>query len=179
MESEEQILEYELIDICIDCGYEQGEESVGWCVCEETPDGKSVPDIVCDADGIPMGNAKQDIKAREKIIKDFYAKWIAEHPGKAVSNKFLRCNIYVKYLSINETYNKAARSYYSTRAVFRLTEILKNAKVVGEVPPKNNKNQKQFDRILIMKYENIKLLVGVQRTTKEHLQYSITVAKTD
>ena len=29
---------------------------------------------------IPAGTRKEDIKAREKIIKDFYAKWISEHP---------------------------------------------------------------------------------------------------
>ena len=31
---------------------------------------------------IPAGTRKEDIKAREKIIKDFYAKWISEHPDK-------------------------------------------------------------------------------------------------
>ena len=31
---------------------------------------------------IPAGRTKEDIKAREKLIKDFYAQWIAEHPEK-------------------------------------------------------------------------------------------------
>ena len=31
---------------------------------------------------IPAGHTKEDIKAREKLIKDFYAQWIAEHPEK-------------------------------------------------------------------------------------------------
>ena len=33
---------------------------------------------------IPTGTRKEDIKVREKIIKDFYAKWISEHPGKKI-----------------------------------------------------------------------------------------------
>lgn len=33
---------------------------------------------------IPAGTRKEDIKAREKIIKDFYAKWISEHPDKKI-----------------------------------------------------------------------------------------------
>ena len=35
---------------------------------------------------IPLGRSKEDIKAREQIIKDFYANWIAEHPDKKVLN---------------------------------------------------------------------------------------------
>ena len=31
---------------------------------------------------IPLGRSKEDIKAREQIMKDFYANWIAEHPNK-------------------------------------------------------------------------------------------------
>ena len=33
---------------------------------------------------IPAGTRKEDIKVREKIIKDFYAKWISEHPDKKI-----------------------------------------------------------------------------------------------
>lgn len=33
---------------------------------------------------IPKGKTRLDIKAREKVIKDFYAKWIAKHPSKSV-----------------------------------------------------------------------------------------------
>ena len=71
---------------------------------------------------IPIGHTKEDIKAREQLIKDFYAQWIAEHPEKKVWNRSLGAFINVKYLSINETYEKASRSYESTLAVFRLTE---------------------------------------------------------
>ena len=73
---------------------------------------------------IPQGRTKEEIKVREHIIKDFYAQWIAEHPDKKVLNKALGKYICVKFLSINETYEKAARSYESALAVFRLTEVL-------------------------------------------------------
>lgn len=33
---------------------------------------------------IPKGRTKDDIKIREKLIKDFYAQWISEHPDKKV-----------------------------------------------------------------------------------------------
>ena len=92
-------------------------------------------------------------------------------------NKWLKNNIFVKYQSINETYSKASRTYDSTLAVFQLTEILENAELVDEVIPKNNKNQKQYDKILYMKYKNIKLTVGLQRTNKDFVQYCITVPR--
>lgn len=68
---------------------------------------------------IPKGKSKEDIKEREKVIKDFYAHWIAENPEKKVWNKNLNDFIKVKFISINETYNKAARRYESTVAGFR------------------------------------------------------------
>ena len=95
---------------------------------------------------IPWGHTKEDIKIREKLIKDFYANWIAAHPDKKIWNKGLSEYIHVKFLSINETYEKASRSYKSTLAVFQLTEILENATLVSTKPAKRNtKNQKQFE----------------------------------
>ena len=105
---------------------------------------------------IPLGRSKEDIKAREQIIKDFYANWIAEHPNKKVLN--------------------IARSYESTLAVLKLTEILKNATLIEELPAKRNtRNQKQFEKLLVMQYENIKLTVGLQRSNQDLVQYCITV----
>ena len=125
---------------------------------------------------IPAGRTKEDIKAREQIIKDFYAQWIAEHPDKKVFNITLGKHICVKFLSINETYEKASRSYESTLAVFRLTEILEKATFVEELPAKRNTcNQKQFEKLLVMRYENIKLTVGLQRSNQDLVQYCITV----
>ena len=125
---------------------------------------------------IPAGHTKEDIKAREKLIKDFYVQWIAEHPEKKIWNQSLGAFINVKFLSINETYEKASRSYESTLAVFRLTEILEGAVKTGEQPAKRNtRNQKQFEKLLIMKYGEVKLTVGLQRSNQDLVQYCITV----
>ena len=125
---------------------------------------------------IPIGRTKEEIKTREQIIKDFYAQWIAAHPDKKVLNTALGKHICVKFLSINETYEKASRSYESTMAVFRLTEILQNATLIEELPVKQRtRNQKQFEKLLVMQYENIKLTVGLQRSNQDLVQYCITV----
>ena len=125
---------------------------------------------------IPIGRTKEEIKTREKIIKDFYAKWITEHPEKKVFNVSLAKYICVKFLSINETYEKAARNCESTMAVFKLTEILQNATFVEELPAKRNtRNQKQFEKLLVMQYQNVKLTVGLQRSNQDLVQYCITV----
>ena len=125
---------------------------------------------------IPLGKTKEEIKTREQIIKDFYAQWITAHPDKKVLNTALGKHICVKFLSINETYEKASRSYESTMAVFRLTEILQNATLVEELPAKQKtRNQKQFEKLLVMQYENIKLTVGLQRSNQDLVQYCITV----
>ena len=125
---------------------------------------------------IPQGRTKEDIKVREKIIKDFYADWIAEHPMKQIHNSSLDKPVHVKFLSINETYEKAARSYESTLAVLRLSEVLQNAVLVGEQPARRNtRNQKQFEKLLVLQYENIKLTVGLQRSNQDLVQYCITV----
>ena len=83
--------------------------------------------------------------------------------------------IRVKGLSYNETVAHAARSYESTMAVFQLTDILSKAIVQSSVPKKQeDKNQKSFSRIVIMKYKRIRLVVGFQKTKSEYVQYSIT-----
>ena len=126
-------------------------------------------------DYIPTGHTKEDIKAREKIIKDFYAHWISHHPEKKIWNKDLDAYIHVKFLSINETYEKAARSYESTQAVFNLSEIFERAVKLGEQPVKRNtRNQKQFEKLLIMQYGKVKLTVGLQRSNKDLVQYCVT-----
>ena len=125
---------------------------------------------------IPKGRTKDEIKAREKLIKDFYSQWISEHPEKKIWNNNLGAFIHVKFLSINETYEKAARNYESTLAVFRLTEILENAVIIGEkATNRMTRNQKQFDKLIILKHGEVKLTVGLQRSTQEMVQYCITV----
>lgn len=126
--------------------------------------------------GIPKGKTKADIKVREKLIKDFYARWIAEHHNKKIWNRYLGAFIHVKFLSINETYEKAARNYESTVAVFRLTDLLENAVVIGEkTTNQHTRNQKQFEKLIVMKHGEVKLTVGLQRSTQELVQYCITV----
>ena len=52
--------------------------------------------------GIPTGTSKEDIKAREKIISDFYRNWYAKHLDKKVSGlplTFLLLIIYFKRFS--------------------------------------------------------------------------------
>ena len=124
---------------------------------------------------IPSGNSKEEVKLREQIIKDFYAGWIAENPDKKVWNDDLNDFILVKYLSITETAEKAARQYESTLAVLRLSELLRKSKKVAEVPPKKGrKNQKPFIKMIIMQLDNIKMTVGLQKTTGDKVQYCIT-----
>ena len=83
-------------------------------------------------------------------------------------------------VSIVETSEHAAKSYLSTLAVLQLDSILIGAKKVSVRKPKpGNKNQKPFEKILIMEYTFIgigvvKLTVGVRRRTQEKVQYCIT-----
>ena len=125
---------------------------------------------------IPKGRTKTDIQAREKLIKDFYAQWISKHPEKKVLNRDMGVFIHVKFVSINETYEKAARNYESTQAVFRLTEILENAVKVGEKPTdRNTRNQKPYEKMIELKHGEVKLMVGLQRSNQEMVQYCITI----
>ncbi len=124
---------------------------------------------------IPQGKTREEIKAREKIIKDFYARWIANNPSKSVWNRSLNAPIKVKGISINETYEHAARSYESTMEVLHLTEILSEAEVVSIGPHKaDDKNQKAFSRVIVMRHKNARLVVGYQPSIGDYVQYSIT-----
>jgi hypothetical protein len=129
---------------------------------------------------IPKGKTREEIKARERIIKDYYARWIANNPSKAVWNSSLNAEIKVKGISINETYEHAARSYESTLAVMNLSEILANAVIIAEGPRKSNdKNQKAFSRVYLMRYKNARLIVGYQPSKGDYVQYSITSSSND
>ena len=124
---------------------------------------------------ITQGNSREEVKLRDQIIKDFYAGWIAENPEKKMWNEDLQDYILVKYLSITETAEKAARQYESTLAVMRLSELLTKSKKVAEVPPKKGtKNQKPFLKMYIMQLDNIKMTVGLQKSTGDKVQYCIT-----
>ena len=129
---------------------------------------------------IPQGRTKEEIQHREKFIKDFYANWNAANPEKRIYNTHLQVFIYVRFLSIQETAEKAARSYKSTLAVTYLTEILELAKMAINTKPKEgNKKQSRFSDVIIMQYSKknfgkIKLTVGVLRGSREKVQYCIT-----
>ena len=124
---------------------------------------------------IPQGNSREEVKQRDQIIKDFYAGWIAENPEKKMWNDDLQDCILVKYLSITETAEKAARQYESTLAVMRLSELLTKSKKVAEVPPKKGtRNQKPFLKMYIMQLDNIKMTLGLQKSTGDKVQYCIT-----
>ena len=124
---------------------------------------------------IPQGNNREEVRMRDKIIKDFYAGWIAENPDQKMWNDDLQDYILVKYLSITETAEKAARQYESTLAVMRLSELLTKSKKIAEVPiKKGTKNQKPFSKIYIMQLDNIKMTVGLQKSTGDKVQYCIT-----
>ncbi len=123
---------------------------------------------------IPKGNTPEDNKARKKIIGDFYASWIAKNPDKIVWNSSLRAYIHVKGQSINETKGHAALSYKSTLAVFNLTEIMENATIAEEWAPKhNNKNQKAYAKMVLLRWKTYRLIVGFQRAKSEYVQYYV------
>ena len=130
---------------------------------------------------IPTGTSLEDIKARKKIIRDFYATWNAANPTKQVYNANLKDYINIRYLSIQETSLIAANKYSSTFAITHyFTEILELSKEIRRTPPKkDNDNQKRFSEIIVLEYNKkefgtVKLTVGVLRGSKQHIQYCIT-----
>ena len=122
---------------------------------------------------IPKGREKEDLKTREKIINEIYRKWFDNNPDKCAYNRNLKDYIHIRFESVNETINKAARAYQSTIIMFQLTDILQNATVTGYEKPKQNKNQSKYTQMIIMQWKNAKLIVGV-RKDKKKIQYSIT-----
>ena len=124
---------------------------------------------------IPKGKTREEIRAREQILRDFYSRWIANNPSKSVWNKSLKAEIKIKGLSYNETVEHAARSYESTIAVFHLSEVLSKAVKVASGPKKEgDKNQRAFSRVVILKWKGIRLVVGYQKSTGDYVQYSIS-----
>ncbi len=129
---------------------------------------------------IPTGNSIEDIQQRELIIRDFYREWKEKNPLQRKYNLSLKEYINIRMVSIVETSEHAAKSYLSTLAVLQLDAILVGAKKISvkNVKP-HNKNQKPFEKIIIMEYDlvgigTIKMTVGVRRRTREKVQYCIT-----
>ena len=134
---------------------------------------------------IPQGTSIEDLRAREQIIREFYRIWKEQNPTQKRYNIHLKEDINIRMVSIVETSEHAAKSYLSTLAVLQLDAILTNARKVSVRKAKpDNKNQKPFERILIMEYESpgigkIKMTVGVRRRTYEKVQYCITALQTE
>lgn len=88
-------------------------------------------------------------------------------------------------ISIVETSEHAAKNFLSTLAVLQLDAILMGARKVSVKKVKeNNKNQKPFERMLIMEYQligigKVKMTVGVRRRTHEKVQYCITTIRSE
>lgn len=182
MESEEQILEYELIDICIDCDYEEGEETVEWNVCEDDSLEKAASDIEYDADGVPMGNTREERLVRREILHKFIQQWREQHKENPwVFNEQLDEYIKINQVFLLESVLHSAIRYPSTRAVMKMEEVINKAKIIGEVRAKEgNSNQKPFEKMIIMRYDSdelgsVKMTVGVRNRTHEKVEYSITV----
>ena len=70
-------------------------------------------------------------------------------------------------------------------AVMQLDSILAGAKKVSIQKTKSDsKNQKPFERIMIMEYEiicigKVKMTVGIRRRTHEKVQYCITAIRNE
>ena len=129
---------------------------------------------------IPTGNSREEIQQRELIIRDFYREWKEKNPSQKKYNLSLKEYINIRMVSIVETSEHAAKNYLSTLAVLQLDAILVGARKVSiqNVKP-NNKNQKPFEKIIIMEYDlveigKVKMTVGVRRRTREKVQYCIT-----
>ena len=131
---------------------------------------------------IPTGDSPQDIRIRRRVISNFYREWKISNPSHSCFNHSLNEYINIRFVSITETCTHASRTYNSTLAVLLLDEILENAIKVGEVPAKNNGNQKPFDKMIVMHYDChsiglVKMTIGVRRGNHEKVQYCITTIK--
>ena len=128
---------------------------------------------------IPRGDSPDEVAKRRKIISNFYREWKENNPQQRRYNLSLKEYINIRFVSITETCTHASRSYLSTLAVLQLDAILTGAKKVKTVSAKQNQNQKEFDKMLIMHYRCpgiglVKMTVGVKRRTNEKIQYCIT-----
>lgn len=157
--------------------------------------------IKIDKTAIPKGDSDEDIKKREKIIREFYKQWAqlkrdnckkdcrqCKNSCRKVFNKSLMEYIYVKEISVIDTVEHASKSYHSTLAVLHLDYILKSA--VSKGKPVNTdpmcKNQNQFEKMLKMECKiigkKVSLTVGIKRPgrnkVKEKVQYCITAVDT-
>ena len=82
-----------------------------------------------------------------------YEDWKLKNPDQKKYNIALKEDINIRSVSLDETAGQASITYLSTLAVLQLDAILTNAWLVKDVPSKqNSKNQRSFERMLIMEY---------------------------
>lgn len=181
-----QILEYELLEISFQLQYELDEKIKPTIVADGSNDEhKETNEIEYDENGIPKGKSVEEIRLREKRIFEFYERWKNEHPNKAVFNKALNADILIRQESVIEAAQHSSKRYLSTLAVFHLDELLECATLVTEDSVKaDNKNQAKLQKMLLMEYDlkdigKIKLTVGVRRKSEDKIQYGITALNPD
>lgn len=172
--------EYELIDISFEHPYEHLEGQSQMVHEDEIADVQpSATEIEYDAEGIPMGHSKVEIKMRRQLIESYLLQWGKDNSERKIFNEALQDYIYVKGISVIEAKEHSAKSYLSTRAVLILGEVLSNAMPVRRTPVKvGNQNQSQFAYMLVMVYRHaeigtIKLTVGV-KSSDQRIEYGIT-----
>lgn len=183
MVNNREYIEYELIDITFELPYILLEDGGASMVCEESflpTTNTSIIDY--DEDGIPMGTSHEEVVARRQIIHDFIQKWRAEHvDNPCIFNEELKDYVKINQLFLLESVAHAASRYLSTKAVLRMEDVIKEARLIGSSKKKDgDKNQKPFHHMLVMIYRNeelgnVKMVVGIRLRTLEKVQYSITV----
>lgn len=175
--------EYELIDISVDFGYEIPEEKPVFAYEDGPEDVTSASSqIERDADGIPMGNSKEEIEIRRKIIHDYIQKWRADHVGNPrIYNENLKEEIRINQVFLLESVHHAVANYRSSKAILRMEDVIAKAIYIGDSRKKeNDRNQKSFEKMVVLIYKseilgNVKMTVGVKKSTHEKIEYSITV----
>lgn len=132
---------------------------------------------------VPTGNTKEDIKERKNIIIRFYQEWKSKNPSQKRYNLNLQDYINIRNISMVETSAHASKNYLSTLAVLQLDAILTNAKKIKIENAKANKNQKPFNKVIMMEcllpaIGTVRLVVGIKRSSQEKVQYCITAIQT-
>lgn len=181
----EEVLEYELLNIEWDLNYEFDQETPVRMVCDDSGEQSSEKEdklqIVYDENGIPKGTSYEDERIRKELIYSFIKKWKEEHEDPTIFNIDLSEFVKINQVFLIEATAHASKSYLSTKAVFQFEEVIRNAVKIGISKPKpDNKNQKPFQDMLIMKYHaedlgTVKLTIGVRFKSHEKVQYGISV----
>lgn len=174
-------VEYELIDIAFELLYDLPEDGDVVNVCEEDQMQELDTHVIeFDEDGIPLGQSKEEIKIRERIIRNFFNSFQKGCDDRRVFNQNLQSDILIRMISAIEAIEHSSKSYRSTKAVLEIEQVLKNARPVRRVAVKvGNNNQRPFAYMLVMVYEldnigTIKLTVGVKKSSGERIEYGIS-----